>query len=88
MKADARRKTQESRPAHQGMTVDDRIAKIKALYPSPLYYFGSACHNFLVAIEKEGQYTFLTEHEAKVHQQGIKDLFQVKTTLTHTTLSL
>lgn len=70
------------------MTVNERIEKIKALPKGPQYYFAAACHNFLVQIEREGQYIYLTEHEAKVHQQGIKDLFKVKTKLTHTTLTL
>lgn len=70
------------------MTVNERIEKIRAIGKGPLYYFAVACHNMLVQIEREGEYSYSTEHEAKVHQQGIKDFFKVKTNLTHTTLTL
>lgn len=70
------------------MTVNERIEKIKSIGKGPLYYFAAACHNMLVQIEREGKFSYSTEYEAKVHQQGIKDFFKVKTTLKDTTLTL
>lgn len=70
------------------MNCQERIEKIKAMPKGPGYYFAAACHNFLVEIERNGEYIFLTRREAQVHQQGIKDYFGVKTTLNNTILSL
>lgn len=70
------------------MTSKERILKIKSMPKGPDYYFASACHNMLCAMEINGQYVYMTRIEAENHQKGIKQHFQIKTKLHNTTLTL